>query len=117
MALIADIFITHKPGRDFLNSTLRALRANTDREDYRLHLVVDGWPGLGIVKDIGEFRDNIDHVLLHHENIGLGPSINQALDHIDVLNRWFDHPTHGDQSKVAPFVCYIQDDVLVTKGW
>jgi hypothetical protein len=39
------------------------------------------------------------------------------LAHINALNEWYAHPTHGDKAQVAAFVCYIQDDVLVTKGW
>lgn len=113
MALIADIFITHKPGRpELLEKTLQALGDCTSRRDYRLTLVIDG-PGM-----IPSFMGAIpDHILNHHENLGLGPSINQALSHIQTLNQWFEHPTHGDPSQVAPFVCYIQDDILVSKDW
>lgn len=108
--LIADIFITHKPDRTaLLEKCLSTLRRCTDRKDYRLHLVVDGKGDVD--------GTDVDHLLLHRENLGLGPSINQALAHIEALNRWYEHPQTGDQSKVAEFICYIQDDVLVTPGW
>jgi hypothetical protein len=116
MALIADIFITSKDRPDLLNNSLRALRANTDKKDYRLTVILDEW-GLGSYGACREFHDIIDHVLVHRENLGLGPSINQALSHIQSLNEWWGHPTHGDKEQVSPFVCYLQDDILVTKGW
>lgn len=113
MSLIADIFITHKPGRMILlEKCLEALAKNTVRDQYRLHLVVDGhWSSLP------ELDVEPDHILLHAENMGLGPSINQALSHIQILNEWYDHPLCREPEKMAPFVCYIQDDVLVSKDW
>lgn len=122
MALIADIFITHKPTRGaglhtrdkLFNDCLRFLRANTDKKDYRLHIILDGDE---LNPTVREFKKIIDTVIQHQDNQGLGPSINQALAHIQSVNQWFEHPTHGDPEQVAPFVCYIQDDVLVTPGW
>jgi glycosyltransferase involved in cell wall biosynthesis len=112
MALLADIFITYKPGRpELLEQCLKALFENTDRSLFRLHLVVDG----ATVPPL--LRHTPDHLLIHSENLGLGPSINQALSHIQALNQWYEHPTHGDKNLVAPFVCYIQDDIIVTKDW
>jgi len=112
MALIADIFITYKPGRpELLDRCLKAIFENTQRDQFRLTLVVDG----STVPPL--LRHNPDHILIHSENLGLGPSINQALAHIDALDRWWGHETHGDKGQVAPFICYIQDDVLVTPGW
>lgn len=64
-----------------------------------------------------DFSDIIDHVLLHKENMGLGPSINQALAHITALNLWNADPVVPEISKVSEFICYNQDDLLYTPGW
>lgn len=116
MSLIADIFITSKDRPELLSNTLFTLYQNTDKKDYRLTVVQDGWydPPLRVIE---KFEDSIDHVLVHKENMGLGPSINQALTHIQSLNEWYSNPTHGDPSQVAPFVCYLQDDIIVSDGW
>lgn len=58
---------------------------------------------------VADSFDLIDHLLIHHKNLGLGPSINQALAHIDTLKRWDDYP--------SPLTVYLQDDVLYTPGW
>jgi hypothetical protein len=50
-------------------------------------------------------------------NEGLGPTINRAVAHIKSINDWYGHPTHGDQTQVAPYVVMCQDDLLYTKGW
>lgn len=42
-------------------------------------------------------------------NEGLGPSINQALAHVDALKRWDD--------REVPLTCYVQDDVLYAEHW
>ena len=115
MSLIADIFITHKPGREEL--ALRSISSFfncTDKKSVRTHLIVDG-PCPDIIH---EQESSFDHVLIHNkETLGLGPSINQALAHIQSLNEYFEHPTHGDKSQVAPFIVYCQDDLLYTAGW
>lgn len=117
MALIADIFITSKNRPDLLRATLRSLKDNTDKKDYRLTIVQDGDTGVSCSNVCYEFDDIIDQKIVHKENMGLGPSINDALAHIDSLNRWWGHETHGDKEQVAPFVCYLQDDILVSKNW
>lgn len=113
--MLADIFITSKDRPDLLRETLRSLRENTDRSDYRLTVVQDGWNS-SCESHIWS-TDIVDHALIQRENMGLGPSINQALAHIQSLNQWFEHPTHGDPARVAPFVCYVQDDILFSPGW
>jgi hypothetical protein len=121
MSLIADIFITTKDRPELLRDTLRALKENTNEKDFRLTIVFDGVFVPEDMKSVAYVVDvvglQMPHMLVHPENMGLGPSINQALSHIQALNQWFEHPTHGDPSKVAPFVCYIQDDILVSKDW
>lgn len=116
MALIADIFITSKNRPELLAATLHSLIENTDRKDYRLTVVQDGISARCSCV-IDEVEEYVDHWLVHKENLGLGPSINQALAHIDSLDRYFEHPTHGDKEQVAPFICYLQDDILVSKNW
>jgi hypothetical protein len=116
MALIADIFVTSKNRPELLAATLHTLRENTDRKDYRLTVIQDGISHR-CLNAIDEVEDMVDHLLIQRENLGLGPSINQALAHINALNEWYAHPTHGDKEQVAPFTCYLQDDILVTKGW
>jgi hypothetical protein len=37
--------------------------------------------------------------------------------HICSINDWYGHPTHGDPSKVAPFIVACQDDCLYSDGW
>ena len=105
--LIADIFITTKGRPELLRQTLSHLKQNTDRSQYRLTVVDDGsgWS----THDVTAWNEDIDHLLYHRENLGLGPSINQALAHIDALDRYYPDP--------PPFVCYLQDDVLVSKDW
>jgi glycosyltransferase involved in cell wall biosynthesis len=63
-----------------------------------------------------EFK--IDHILFHQENLGLGPSINQALMHISALNSWGEFDSRAlDPGNITQFICYCQDDLLYTKGW
>ena len=114
MALLADIFITHKPGgnrRELFEKSLKSFTDNTPRDMYRLHLVIDGATVAPLLKVVP------DHTLIHTENLGLGPSINQALAHIGALNDYYDDGHVPDKSKVAPFICYCQDDLLYTPGW
>lgn len=114
--MIADIFITTKNRRDLLVKSLDSLFQCTDKSNVRITLVRDGaYANTSTIQD--EYAGKFDYVLTSYENEGLGPSINMALAHIDALNRWWGHPTHGDPSKVAPFIVYCQDDLLYTKGW
>lgn len=115
--MIADIFITSKGRPELLEKTLGAIAENTRRDDYRLTVIVDGAKESQQSDAVAKRLADVDHILIHRENLGLGPSINQALAHIQSINQWHEHQTHGDQSLVAPFVCYIQDDILVTKDW
>jgi len=113
--LIADIFVTVKPVRDRLALTERSLRSlleNTQRAQFRLTVCVDGNAEENIVG-----VDGADYALQSFENEGLGPTINRAVAHIKTVNDWYSHPTHGDHSKVAPFVVMCQDDLLYTKDW
>ena len=116
--MIADIFITTKDRPDLLSQTLESLALKTDRSSYRLTVVQDGdWPGVDDVVQKYQDLDVVDYYLWNRKNQGLGPSINQALAHIDVLNRYYDDPMCRDASKVAPFVCYVQDDVRFIGTW
>jgi hypothetical protein len=58
-----------------------------------------------------------DFILQSKENVGLGPTINRAISHIKSINDWNSHPTHGDPSKVAPYIVMCQDDLIYSKDW
>jgi hypothetical protein len=58
---------------------------------------------------LDDFTDLVDYTITNRENMGLGPSINMALSHIDSLKKW-------DNTQV-PFTAYVQDDVLYSPGW
>ncbi len=114
--MIADIFITTKNRQGLLRESLKSLLACTDKSNVRITLVRDGDYGVTRFAE-DEFASKLDYILTSYENEGLGPAINLALAHIDALNRWWGHPTHGDPTKVAPFTIYCQDDLLYTPGW
>jgi glycosyltransferase involved in cell wall biosynthesis len=114
--MIADIFITTKNRPDLLRESLKSLFACTDSKNVRVTLVRDGdYKETRFVED--EFAGKLDYILTSYNNEGLGPAINMALAHIDTLNKWWDHPTHGDLNKVAPFIVYCQDDLLYVPQW
>ena len=118
--LIADIFVTiggnQSPDRvAIINKSLDSLFASTEPGQARITLCLDGisrWA----TDPIGKIPD-ADYILSSKENEGLGPTINRAVTHIKMINDWYSHPTHGDQTKVAPYVCMTQDDVIYTTGW
>jgi hypothetical protein len=118
MGLITDIFVTIKPGRDELTvRSLESLLKNTKRDEFRLTLCFDG-NNADIDDDLkGITHECADYVLMSNENEGLGPTINRAIAHIQSINTWYGHPTHGDPSKVAPLITMCQDDLLYTKDW
>jgi len=95
------------------NRSLRSLRENTDPEQYRLTVCIDGCNGYESDLNLGE----PDCILTSAENQGLGPTINRAVASIKTTNDWYAHPTHGDASKVAPYVVMCQDDLLYSKDW
>lgn len=129
--LIADIFVTIKPTLERLAlsaSSLRSLIDNTEPDQYRLTVCLDGEipvAPLGMhhreqltsIEFWARIRSNADYVLSSIENEGLGPTINRAVAHIKSVNDWYSHPTHGDASKVAPYIVMCQDDLLYTKDW
>lgn len=114
MSLIADVFITTKGRDNLLRRSLKSFMENTEHGTYRLTIVDDTG---GERRAQRPYFYEADHTIIHRENMGLGPSINQALAHIDSLNRWYEDPQAGDYSKVAAFICYCQDDVIYTKNW
>lgn len=116
MALLADIFITSKNRPQLLANSLASLRECTDRKLFRLTIVQDGLSHR-CLNAIDEVEDMVDHLLIHRENEGLGPAINQALAHIGAMNQYYDDAVVPDKSQVAPFICYCQDDLLYTPGW
>lgn len=120
--LIADIFVTIKPTAERVglsNLSLRSLLENTDRDQFRLTVCIDGQSGY---EDDLNLTDKAtlpapDYTLISNENMGLGPTINRAVAHIKSINDWYSHPTHGDPSKVAPYIVMCQDDLLYTNNW
>lgn len=116
MSLIADVFITTKNRPELLDKTLNELFECTDKNLFRLTIVQDGHDE-DTSHVISSYEEDIDFSLKSYENQGLGPSINMTLAHIETLNNWYNHPTHGDQTKVSSFICYIQDDILVSPDW
>lgn len=138
MALIADVFVTIKPGRDIFGQdrcdlsvcSLQSLLLNTtDRSSYRLTICVDGAKLIGEgLSDhtqrtdyIGRFIDYVhgvaDYVLQSRANEGLGPTINRAIAHIKSVNDWHSDPKVGNPTRVAPYVVMCQDDLLYTRDW
>ena len=114
--LITDIFVTVKPTesrRELTAASLRSLYENTDRAQFRLTVCLDGIPEYAI----HPHAFGADYVVSSLENQGLGPTINQAVVHVQSVNEWYGHPTHGDPSKVAPLVTMCQDDLLYSKDW
>jgi hypothetical protein len=118
--LIADIIVTTKGRSDVFMESFGSLVHNTPREQFRLTVIDDTGCSDHDTTNLQSIRGYdglVDHYIVHRENMGLGPSINQGLAHVDALNRWFEHPTHGDSSQVAPLVVYTQDDVEYMPGW
>lgn len=113
MTLIADIFITTKGRPELFHRSISSLLENTPREQFRLTLIDDTGPDKvsWSVPRTGSFLpSSFDHIITHNENMGLGPSINQALAHIDALKKW-------DGQKAPPLTVYTQDDVIYEKDW
>lgn len=116
MALLADIFITTKDRPKLLRQTLQSLLQNTKPDLYRLTIIQDGL-NREVTNVLDEFEPAIDYILFNRNNEGLGPSINHALAHIGAVNQYYDDAVVPDKDKVAPFICYCQDDLLYTPGW
>lgn len=115
--LIADIFVTIKDRWDLTLRSLYSLQECTDRTQYRLTLCFDGDNGPAPT-DVHDFlHECADYTLMSNANEGLGPTINRAVSHIVSMNEWYIDPRCGDTSKVAPFICMCQDDLLYSKGW
>lgn len=71
-------------------------------------IIEDGFDEYGSVgMCLGIYRP--DYVLKNMNNMGLGPSINMALAHVDALKRWDTNP--------SPLTVYVQDDVKFSDGW
>lgn len=121
MPLIADIFITTKGRPELLQKSLLSLMENTDPSTYRL-TIIDDTGDLSLENEYAIYYSEtkglkIHKIISHSENMGLGPSINEALASISSLNDWYDHPLAQDKNKVAPFICYVQDDILYSPKW
>lgn len=110
-----DIFITTKGRQNQFVKSLSSLNENTDRNLYRLTVVDDGGEHeseatLDAYHNHRSRLPDVDHWIRHHQNMGLGPSINQALALIDSLKRW--EGSHEDG-----LTLYLQDDIGYSKGW
>jgi hypothetical protein len=121
--LIADIFVTVKPTVERLPLTIKSLESlleNTKRNEFRLTICLDGFPEPPSMSEgfqLLPFLKQTDYLLRSTQNEGLGPTINRAISHIKSINDWYGHPTHGDSSQVAPYLCMCQDDLLYSKDW
>lgn len=105
--MLVDVFITTCGRQDLFAQSLKSFLDNTPRDLVRLTLVVDG--GLEKGTNFSLF-EQADHVLWHNKALGLGPSINQALNHINNLNTYFDN-------QKSQYICMAQDDISYEKGW
>jgi glycosyltransferase involved in cell wall biosynthesis len=105
--MLTDIFITTCGRPELFSQSFQSLLDNTDRKLYRLTLVVDGGQEKGTNYAL---FDKADHVLWHNASLGLGPSINQALSHINNLNLYYDN-------NKSNFICMCQDDILYANEW
>ena len=116
--MLADILLTSFNRPNLLEMTCRSLFACTDKSSYRLTIINDG-SGTSTRHVIDQLIStrNVDYYLEVDKNQGLGPAINNGLALINSVNTYLDHPTHGLQGSVAPFVVYVQDDVLFSEGW
>jgi hypothetical protein len=108
--LLADVFITTKGRSEQFRLSLESFFKNTDPNTYRLTIVDDTGPAPHYGIDALPVGHHIDHVFIHKDNMGLGPSINQALAHIDALKKW-------DGVDASPFTVYLQDDILFSAHW
>jgi len=119
--ILTDIFVTCKPVShrlELFERSLSSLFENTSRDQYRLTICLDGTSQ----DDGSRFREaarsiDPDYVIESRENEGLGPTINRAIAHICAINEYYEHPTHGDLSKVAPFITMCQDDLIYSPNW
>jgi glycosyltransferase involved in cell wall biosynthesis len=103
-----DIFITTYKREEVFKQSLKSLLESTNRDLFRLTVVVDGGGSDFSARDY--VFQNADYVLWNHKNIGVGPSVNNVLSHIGSLNDYFDNSQKN-------FICYCQDDVVYEKGW
>lgn len=109
--LLADIFVTVKPGReDITNQSLNSLIENTNKNLYRLTICVDG-------KSSVDYREFADYVIYSNENEGLAPTVNRAISHISSINNWYSNLKYGDFKKVSPYIVMCQDDLIYTPQW
>lgn len=110
-APLVDIVVTHFPKnerrRDIAWESLRSLVTNTSDHPHRLTWVTDG----GGSVPVPEAHRNV----VHRENRGLGPSVNEAMMSVISENEWYEQ--RGEASSASQLVCYLQDDVLYTPGW
>lgn len=110
--MIADIFVTYKDRKNLFTRSINSLLDCTPRDHFRLTIVCDGF-------DVPEIATkHADYILVNRENMGLGPSINHAVAHIDMLNRWYESSVKlSDRTLETQFIAYCQDDLLYTEGW
>jgi hypothetical protein len=109
---LVDLIVTHYPKNDRRREIARRslFSLGESLKSYpssRVTLVIDG-------PDAEPWR-GVHRLITHSENMGLGPSINEAMAIVQAENRW--HEERGEDDRVAPLVCYLQDDVQYSPGW
>ncbi len=114
--MIADIFITTKGRYELFKKSLESFGKCTDPTQYRLTVIDDGgthapWLVPGVNQGA-----SIDQLIWHRENMGLGPSINEALSAIETQRAW-DLERRPQEAAMFPFIVYLQDDLLYSSGW
>lgn len=78
--LLTDIFVTVKDRFHLAERSLNSLFDNTDLDQYRLTVCLDGG-GRG-PESFRRLLDRADYILESRENEGLGPMVNRAVAHI-----------------------------------
>jgi hypothetical protein len=117
-----DIFFTSKGRTNLFIRSMKSFFECTDQSKVRTTLVLDGTDdeNESTLDALWNNRGNVpkfDCKIVHGENVGLGPSINEALAHIDATNRYYEDPRAPVPELVSQLMCMLQDDILYTAGW
>ncbi len=107
--LIITSFVKNRERLDLLKKCLNSVYNNTNKDLFRLTLLVD-FSYSGENYCVGSSFFDVDYLFFNKENIGLAPNLNRAIAHVNSLNSYF----IDQQTK---YICYLQDDTIVENGW